>query len=75
MGFKVNDISKNLIDAANGKGVLINLKKQHLTSSLAGKNFLYVKRRRFMGDRKLRRKKKSRRFFYVIKRTKYSRKR
>jgi hypothetical protein len=76
MGFKINDISKNLIDAANKTGLLINLKKQHLSSSLAGKHLLYMNRRRFFRRKKLRKKKKViRKFFFTIKKTKYSRKR
>jgi len=46
LGLKINDVSRHLIDAVNKKGVLINLKKQYLAVSLAGKHYLYVNRRR-----------------------------
>jgi ribosomal protein S7 len=76
MGFKINDISRNLIDAFNKKGVLINLKRQHLASSLAGRHLLYTHRRRFFRKNRLRSKKRVRKkFFYLIKKTKYSRRR
>jgi len=75
-GFKINDVSKNLIYAVNKKGILLNLKKQHLASSLAGRHLLYTNRRKFFRRRKLRKKRKiSKKFFYTIKKTKYSRRR
>jgi len=46
LGIKINDVSKHLIDAVDKKGVLINLKKQNLSTALANKHFLYVNRRR-----------------------------
>jgi len=69
LGFKIDDVSRHLIDAVSNRGVLINLKKQHLAVALAGKHHLYTNRRfskfRFRRRRKrinknikLRRKKK-----------------
>jgi len=55
MGFKINDISRNLIDASKKKGLLMNLKKQHLAASLAGKHLLYTYRRRSIRIRRKRR--------------------
>lgn len=76
MGFKIHDISRNLIDAVSKKGLLMNLKKQHLASSLAGRHLLYTNRRRFFGRKKSRRRRRTvRKFFYVIKKSKYSRRR
>lgn len=76
MGFKINDISKNLIDAANKKGLFINLKKQHLASSLAGKHLLYMNRRRFFRKKRVLRKKKvNKKFFFSVRKAKYSRRR
>jgi len=76
MGFKIQDISKNLIDAVSKKGLLMNLKKQHLASSLSGRHLLYTNRRRFFGRKKPRKKRKTvKKFYYIIKKSKYSRRR
>ena len=77
MGFKINDISKNLIEAVNKKGLFMNLKKQHLASSLAGKHLLYMNRRRFFRrKRSLHKKKKvNKKFFFSIRKVKYSKRR
>lgn len=77
MGFKINDISKNLIDAVNKKGLIMNLKKQHLASSLAGKHLLYMNRRRFFRRKRILHKKRKfgKKFFFSIRKTKYSRRR
>jgi len=73
---KINDVSRHLIDAANNKGILINLKKQQLAVALAGKHLLHINKRRSFYKRKLKRKKKIRKFFLInrfVKR-KYSKK-
>jgi hypothetical protein len=77
MGFKINDISKNLIDASKKKGLLMNLKKQHLASSLAGKHLLYMNRRRFFRRKRVlkRKKKVVKKFFFSVRKAKYSRRR
>lgn len=45
-GISVNDVSRHLIDAVYKKGLLLKLKRQHLSYSLSGKHLLYMNRRR-----------------------------
>jgi len=45
-GISVKEVSKHLIDAVYKKGLLIKLKRQHLSYSLSGKHLLYMNRRR-----------------------------
>jgi len=55
-GFRIKDVSRNLIDAIYKKGLLLKLKRQHLISSLSGKHLLYMNRRRsFINLRKYKR--------------------
>lgn len=77
LGVKIDDISRHLIDAVNNKGVLINLKKQQLSASLAGKHLLHINKRRSFYKKKLKKKKKIRKFFLINRFTKkkYNKKR
>lgn len=45
-GVNIKEVSKHLIDAVYKKGLLIKLKRQHLSYSLSGKHLLYMNRRR-----------------------------
>jgi len=78
IGLNINDISRHLIDASLNKGVLINLKKQHLALCLSGKHLLYTNRRKpFLRWKrlKLRKKKIPKKFYYDFRKRKYSKKR
>ena len=78
LGLKINDVSRNLIDAVDKKGLLINLKKQHLSSVLANKHLLYSNRRRSFFKWKssnLTQKRVQRKFFYRTRKYKYTRRR
>jgi hypothetical protein len=78
LGIKINDVSRYLIDAVDNKGVLINLKKQNLSTALANKHLLYVNRRRsyFKWQRtKTVKKFINKKFYYKLRYYKYGKKR
>ena len=77
LGLKIDDVSRHLIDAVNNRGLLFNLKKQHLSMSLSGKHLLYTNRRKpFVRWKKLKFKKKvPKKFYNDFSKGKYNRRR